>query len=182
MHERRVQAPPLQEHQVHALLHCVPLPLHSDLRAEVAGVWVKAGMLGQAMAEYEALQRWQPLAECYAAAGKAAAAESVLRQQLQAQPRNPALLCALGSLLQQDVWLERAWESSGHTHAQRCVAQVGACMRVPEWPPRMLSNRGARVQPEAAGACGACAARVATRSRALCSGAGPQPTGRRGVV
>ena len=112
---------PLESHQIEPLLYTTPLPLHCEVRAEIAGVWVKAGMMGQAMQEYEALERWERLVDCYMFCGKAAAAENVLRERLQVDGQNPRLLCAMGKLLRQDEWFERAWKASGCKHAGRCA-------------------------------------------------------------
>jgi hypothetical protein len=116
-----VQGMPLESHQMEPLLYTTPLPLHSDICAEIAGVWVKAGMMGQAMREYELLERWERLVDCYMFCGKAAAAEALLRERLQVDSGNPQLLCVMGKLLRQDEWFERAWNASGRKHAGRCA-------------------------------------------------------------
>lgn len=116
-----VQEMPLPSDQIEPLLYTTPMPLHSDVRAEMAAVWVKAGMMGQAMSEYESLGRWERLVDCYMFCGKAAAAESVLSERLKVDGENPQLLCAMGKLLRQDEWFERAWQASKCTHAGRCV-------------------------------------------------------------
>lgn len=60
---------PLGPAQVGALLFTTPVPLHAEFRAEVAAVWMKAGQLGQAMAEFEALENWEKLIGCYMVTG-----------------------------------------------------------------------------------------------------------------
>lgn len=51
------------------LAFMVPLPTIIELRQELADVWLKAGAVGAAMEEFEAIQAWEPLITCYLMAG-----------------------------------------------------------------------------------------------------------------
>lgn len=63
---------PLRGAQLEGLAFTAPTPLHAHFRAEVAAVWMKAGQLGQAMAEFEAVEDWERLIGCYMVTGAAA--------------------------------------------------------------------------------------------------------------
>ena len=47
------------------LVFTAPLATATALRRELADVWLKAGALGAAMTEFEALELWEPLVTCY---------------------------------------------------------------------------------------------------------------------
>jgi hypothetical protein len=51
------------------LAFTVPTPTIVSLRKELGDVWLKAGALGAAMEEFEALQLWEPLVTTYLMAG-----------------------------------------------------------------------------------------------------------------
>ena len=52
-----------------ALAFTVPTATAIALRKELADVWLKAGAVGQALEELEALQEWEALVTCYIMAG-----------------------------------------------------------------------------------------------------------------
>jgi hypothetical protein len=52
-------------------------------------------------------------------AGKAAAAQKLLKERLSVNPENPQLLCAMGDLTKQVSWYSKAWEMSGKKSARR---------------------------------------------------------------
>ena len=59
-----VQGGAVAEEHRGGLAFTVPLPTAVALRRELADVWLKAGAVGAAISEFEALQLWEPLVTC----------------------------------------------------------------------------------------------------------------------
>jgi hypothetical protein len=64
-----VQGGAVSEASRAVLAFTAPLPTQLAVRREIADVWIKAGAIGQAMGELEALQLWEPLVTCYLISG-----------------------------------------------------------------------------------------------------------------
>jgi hypothetical protein len=89
-----------------------------QLHQRVSGRARLHGHFGAAMPSARSTQVTQ------ARAGKAVAAEALLKARLEEDPNNASLLCSMGDLTKQTAWYEKAWEASGHTDGRRCVMKA----------------------------------------------------------
>jgi tetratricopeptide (TPR) repeat protein len=104
------------------------LPPVPALRRELGEQLLSAGLVGAAMAMFEALELWDALIVCLQLAGKRAEAGALIRERLVATPLDARLWCALGDATGEEVHYRKAWEvSDGHSaRAQRSLARAAS--------------------------------------------------------
>ncbi|CAF4599532.1 unnamed protein product [Rotaria sp. Silwood1] len=104
--------------------HSTPIYPTWKLKSYIAHIYVKLGLINNALDLYLYLKKWSDVISCYQLLKKLSLAEHVIREQLQIK-ETPDLLCSLGEVTDEFEYLERAWilskERSGR--AQRLMGK-----------------------------------------------------------
>lgn len=125
------------------LVHAAWLPPRSSLKRELAELLLSAGLVGEAMATFEALHLWDALIVCLQLAGKRAEASALARRCLDARPGDARLWCALGDATGDEAHYRTGVEVGGRTggggrkgvgvaRAHRSLARAAAARS--DWP------------------------------------------------
>ncbi|CAF3109580.1 unnamed protein product [Rotaria sp. Silwood2] len=104
--------------------HSTPIYPTWKLKSYIAHIYVKLGLINNALDLYLYLKKWSDVIACYQLLKKLSLAEHVIREQLKIK-ETPDLLCSLGEVTDEFEYLERAWilskERSGR--AQRLMGK-----------------------------------------------------------
>lgn len=88
-------------------------PIYSTWKLEndMANIYVKIGLINNALDLYLHLKKWTDVISCYQILKKLSLAESVIREQLKIK-ETPELFCSLGEVTDEFEYFQRAWELS----------------------------------------------------------------------
>eukprot|EP00796_Vickermania_ingenoplastis_P011109 gene11109-7735_t len=106
--------------------YAIPYPSWWDLKKEYADFCFEENLFKTALAMYEEIQDWEKIIECCKKLDKRRRAESLARELLETDPKNPMLWVALGEATRRDEHLWTAWELAGHKMAapMRALARL----------------------------------------------------------
>lgn len=104
------------------------LPPSPSLRRELGEQLLAAGLVGEAMGLFEALQLWDALTLCLQLAGKRAEAAALARRRLVTSPGDARLWCCLGDATGEEAHYRTALTASGgrSARAHRSLARAAA--------------------------------------------------------
>ncbi|CAF0750035.1 unnamed protein product [Adineta steineri] len=88
--------------------HSTPVYPTWKLKSDIANIYVKLGLVNNALDLYLHLKKWSDVISCYQILKKLSLAEHVIREQLKIK-ETPDLLCSLGEVTDEFEYFERAW-------------------------------------------------------------------------
>ncbi|CAF2114729.1 unnamed protein product [Rotaria magnacalcarata] len=88
--------------------HSTPVYPTWKLKSYIAHVYVKLGLVNNALDLYLYLKKWSDVIACYQILKKLSLAEHVIREQLKIK-ETPELFCSLGEVTDELEYFERAW-------------------------------------------------------------------------
>ncbi|CAF0767576.1 unnamed protein product [Rotaria sordida] len=88
--------------------HSTPIYPTWKLKSYIAHVYVKLGLINNALDLYLYLKKWSDVITCYQLLKKLSLAEHIIREQLKIK-ETPDLLCSLGEVTDEFEYFERAW-------------------------------------------------------------------------
>lgn len=107
-------------------LYLVALPSIWDFQSEFGTLCFEENLFKTALDLFEKIQNWEKIIECCKKLDKRKKAESLARDLLEKDPKNPMLWVALGEATREDEHLWKAWELSRHKMASpmRALAKL----------------------------------------------------------
>ncbi|KAA8498296.1 Tetratricopeptide repeat protein 27 [Porphyridium purpureum] len=93
-------------------------PVRWELQKRLAMVLGRLGLVKSSIEIFSQLQMWEEVIDCYRLMGDVGKAESLIRQQIQAQGETPRLCCVLGDVTSDESWYVKGWQLSGRRYAR----------------------------------------------------------------
>ncbi|QCE13580.1 superkiller protein 3 [Vigna unguiculata] len=108
-----------------AFSYAVYMPSIPELKKKYGSLLKECHLIGEAAKEFEELELWYNLIECYSSMGKKAEAVELIKKRLLETPNDPSLWCSLGDITENDACFEKALEVSNNRSytAKRSMAK-----------------------------------------------------------